>query len=154
MPAFASLLHQNGSLYPIKGMFVDDSECAVVPAGSTWARNPVPRINTDNIGLAFIGGCTDGPPRRELWSAAKDDCQQFPTPCPDIDKDWFNCTDGSDVTQGGCDAVGGNNDHWGMCSGDWTLGMISDHVVVPKSLEAGRYVVSWRLDCEETAQIW
>ena len=54
----------NGTLYPIKGMFVDDSVCPVVPKGSTWARNPVPRIHTDNIGMAYIGGCWDqnGPP--------------------------------------------------------------------------------------------
>ena len=54
----------NGTLYPIKGMFVDDSVCPVVPKGSTWARNPVPRIHTDNIGMAFVGGCwgQNGPP--------------------------------------------------------------------------------------------
>ena len=54
----------NGSLYPIKGKFVDDSVCPVVPKGSTWARNPIPRIHDDNIGMAFIGGCwsQSGPP--------------------------------------------------------------------------------------------
>ena len=54
----------NGTLHPIKGMFVDDSVCPVVPKGSTWARNPVPRIHTDNIGMAFVGGCwgQNGPP--------------------------------------------------------------------------------------------
>ena len=54
----------NGTLYPIKGMFVDESVCPVVPQGSTWARNPVPRIHTDNIGMAFIGKCwnQNGPP--------------------------------------------------------------------------------------------
>ena len=48
----------NGSLHPLPGKFVDDSVCAVVPAGSTWARNPVPRIHTDNIGMAWIGACS------------------------------------------------------------------------------------------------
>ena len=47
----------NGTLYPIKGMFVDESVCSVVPKGSTWARNPIPRIHDNNIGMAFIGGC-------------------------------------------------------------------------------------------------
>ena len=148
-----AILWNNGSRYRIPGAFVDETVCPVVPPGSTWARNPVPRINTDNIGLAYVGNCTQGPPRREDWSAAKEDCQQFASPCP-FDQDWFECTNGTDVTQGGCDNVGGNNDHWGMCSGDWTLGMVEDRVQIPKSLNPGKYVVSWRMDCEETAQIW
>lgn len=143
------ILWNNGSATPIRGVFVDEQVCPVVPAGSTWARNPIPRINTDNLGLAFVGQCTTGPPRREMWSASKSDCQQFDSACPSLDTDWFQCTDGK--TQGGCDAKG-NNDHWGWCSGDWTLGMVADKVVVPKSLKPGKYVVGWRLDCEETAQ--
>ena len=46
------------------------------------------------------------------------------------------------------------NRHEGMCSGDWTLGMVSDQVVVPTTIKPGKYVLSWRMDCEETAQIW
>ena len=146
-----AIMWNNGSSRPIPAMYVDDTVCPVVPAGSTWARSPVPRINTDNDGLAFEGNCTTGGERREWWSAAKKDCEQFPNPCPDIDEDWFKCDDGYE--QGGCDAAG-NNDHWGYCSGDWTLGMVADRVVVPKELPPGKYVVGWRLDCEETAQIW
>ena len=104
----------NGTLHPIKGMFVDDSVCPVVPKGSTWARNPVPRIHTDNIGMAFVGGCwgQNGPPgeveRVTLlkddqsqcglfqvcrqagapWCPDKEDCSNFPTPCPEIDRGW------------------------------------------------------------------
>ena len=65
----------NGTLHPIRGMFVDDTVCPVVPKGSTWARNPVPRIHTDNIGMAFVGGCwgQNGPPGevgwRDLWQS-------------------------------------------------------------------------------------
>ena len=67
----------NGTLYPIKGMFVDDSVCSVVPKGSTWARNPIPRIHDDNIGMAFIGGCW-GPHEQEgptSWPHPKDGCR-------------------------------------------------------------------------------
>lgn len=46
------------------------------------------------------------------------------------------------------------NQHEGWCSGDWTLGMVSDKVVIPADIKPGSYVVSWRMDCEETAQIW
>lgn len=151
-----AIMWNNGTLRPIKGTFVDHTVIGtdgkpVVPEGHVWARNPVPRIHTDNIGMAYVGKCTMGPPRRESWSASKEDCQQFASPCPDIDTGWWNCTDG--VHQGGCDKSG-NSDHWGYCSGDWTLGMIADRVVVPKDLKPGKYVVGWRMDCEETAQIW
>jgi hypothetical protein len=46
-----AVMWNNGTLYPIKGKFVDDSVCSVVPKGSTWARNPIPRIHT---GTAFV----------------------------------------------------------------------------------------------------
>ena len=78
----------NGTLYPIKGMFVDDSVCPVVPQGSTWARNPVPRIHDDNVGMAFVGECTADCKQEDSPSfrcPAKQDCSNFPTPCPEID---------------------------------------------------------------------
>ena len=53
-----AIMWNNGTLYPIKGKFVDGSVCAVVPKGSTWARNPIPRIHTDNVGMA----CATHPP--------------------------------------------------------------------------------------------
>ena len=84
-PAHA-IMWRNGSLQPIEGKFVDHSVIGtdghpVVPEGHVWARNPIPRIHTDNIGMAYVGKCTRGAPRRELWSAAKEDCQQFASPC-------------------------------------------------------------------------
>ena len=70
----------------------------------------------------------------------------------------------------------------GECSSDWVVGVISDHVLIPKDLPtgesklahsllrclksclcplaascapcAGEYVLGWRWDAEETAQIW
>ena len=138
-----AIMWNNGSLHPLKGAFVDDADCPVVPKGSTWARNPIPRIHTDNIGMARVGKCTYAPPRRGSWSAAKDDCQQFPSPCPALDVGWVETR-----------ASGDGNDHEGACSGDWTLGMVADRVVIPRELKPGRYVVGWRMDCEETAQVW
>ena len=32
--------------------------------------------------------------------------------------------------------------------------MVEDRVKIPKTLKPGKYVVGWRMDCEETAQIW
>jgi len=154
-----AIMWNNGTLYPIKGMFVDDSVCPVVPKGSTWARNPVPRIHTDNIGMAFVGGCwgQNGPPGEVCrqagapWCPDKEDCSNFPTPCPDIDRGWY----GGNATQMPTEFVApDDNRHEGWCSGDWTLGMISDKVVIPEDIKPGSYVVSWRWDCEETAQVW
>ena len=31
-----------------------------------------------------------------------------------------------------------------VLQGDWTLGMISDELVVPKTIKPGKYVLSWR----------
>ena len=42
----------------------------------------------------------------------------------------------------------------GACSGDWTAGVIADQVVIPQSLKPGKYILGWRYDCEETAQVW
>ena len=108
----------NGSLLPLPGRFVDDSVCPVVPRGSTWARNPVPRIHDDNLGMAWIGGCWGqrGPPGQVSQTRGdpvvgsgegevvqvcrqegapvfrcpdKEDCSNFPTPCPGLDQGWY-----------------------------------------------------------------
>ena len=42
----------------------------------------------------------------------------------------------------------------GACSDDWVVGLIYDEVILPKDLAPGHWVLGWRWDCEETAQIW
>jgi hypothetical protein len=157
-----AIMWNNGSLYPIPkaAKYVDDSVCEVVPKGSTWARNPIPRIHTDNVGMAFVGKCL---PQRKIngcsqpgagWCGEKDDCQQFPSPCPDLDNGWYGPGGNATHMPSGPAFVPDSNRHEGWCSGDWTLGMVSDELVIPKTLAPGKYVMSWRMDCEETAQIW
>lgn len=103
------------------------------PRGSTWARNPIPRTNDDNKGLHDPVSCP-GPNGR-----SGPGCTQFPAPCP-TDTGIYNwSTDGSGQ---------------GACSGDWTAGVIEDTVLIPAGLAPGDYVLGWRQDCEETAQIW
>lgn len=52
-------------------------------------------------------------------------------------------------------AVGQYGYDAGPCAGDWpTKVMIMDNVRVPADLEPGEYVLSWRWDCELTAQVW
>jgi len=155
-----AIMWNNGTLRPIEGKFVDDSVCPVVPTGSTWARNPIPRIHQDNTGMAFVGQChpqsapagqptckQDGAP----WCPAKKDCEQFPNPCPGLDEGWYM---GNSTHMPTGSFLPDSNQHEGWCSGDWTLGMVSDEVVIPADISAGRYVLSWRIDCEETAQVW
>jgi len=125
-----ALVWNNGTRYPIKGVYVDTG---VKPAGSTWARNPVPRTNDDNFGLHDPDSCP-GPNGR-----SGPGCTQFPAPCPQDTGPYPWSTDGSGQ---------------GACSGDWTAGLISDHIIIPEDVPAGDYVLGWRWDCEETAQIW
>ena len=42
----------------------------------------------------------------------------------------------------------------GVCSGDWTGGVIVDVVRIPADLTPGAYVLGWRWDCEESTQVW
>mmetsp|Transcript_78799 Transcript_78799/g.123004 ORF Transcript_78799/g.123004 Transcript_78799/m.123004 type:complete len:154 (+) Transcript_78799:3-464(+) len=130
-----------------KAIFVDGD--AVKPKGSTWARNPIPRIWDQKTGLHNPDACP-GPTTR---ANPKPGCLAFPAPCP---WDTYNttgllpCDPGTDPDLlGRCDGNG-----MGQCSSDWVVGVISDHVFIPSDLPAGEYVLGWRWDCEETAQIW
>ena len=89
--------------------------------------------NDDNIGLADLPGCP-GPTGK---SGPR--CVQFQPPCPQDTGRLPWSTDGSGQ---------------GECSGDWTMGLIADKLIIPKTIAPGDYVLGWRQDCEETAQIW
>ena len=47
-----------------------------------------------------------------------------------------------------------DGDGMSQCSSDWVVGVISDKVIIPADLPAGDYVLGWRWDAEETAQVW
>ena len=120
---------RNGTRLSLPGVWVDTG---TTPPGSTWARNPIPRIADDNRGLANASSCP-GPTGR-----SGPGCVQFKPPCEEDTGPYPWSTDGSGQ---------------GACSGDWTAGLITDKVKVPAGLK-GRYVLGWRYDCEETAQVW
>jgi hypothetical protein len=42
----------------------------------------------------------------------------------------------------------------GKCSGDFIAGSIVDHVAIPPEIKPGDYVLSFRWDCEETAEVF
>lgn len=132
-----ALQWNNGTRLPINGTFVDEGTW---PAGSTWAMNPVPRIDFDSkgsgqpadfTGCRYVHGVVEGLA-----------CRQFDPPCP-WDDGWYS--------QPG---VAHSVDVEGACSGDWTGGVIIDEVIIPADLPAGDYVLGWRWDCEETSQVW
>lgn len=132
-----ALQWNNGTKYPINGTWVDTG---TIPEGSTWAMNPIPRIDFDSTssgqqkgytGCKMVGGEPTGP-----------SCRQFDPPCP-WDKGWF----AQPPAKQSVDVVG-------ECSGDWTLGRIVDEVIIPKDLPTGEYVVGFRWDCEESTQVW
>jgi len=124
------LVWNNGTRFPIEGIFVSEGTW---PLGSTWARNPIPRVNDDNKGLADFAGC----PGPDGKSGKR--CIQFPAPCPQDVGRYPWSEDGSGQ---------------GACSGDWTAGVIEDTVIVPLNAAPGKYLLSWRWDAEETAQVW
>lgn len=97
----------------------------------------------DNIGLANPADCPGPDSTSGIGRGASlgtyNGCLQFPPPCPQDTHRMPWSTDGSGQ---------------GACSGDWTAGLISDHVIIPADMPLGKYLLSWRWDCEETAQIW
>lgn len=114
------------------------------PAGSMWARNPIPRIN-DSPGDS---GSPSDLAQNCQNPADGLGCRQFSPICPEpagtnASRPWHKIEPASRKS----DVEGG-------CSGDWTSGMLVDFLQVPVGLSAGRYVLGWRWDCEETAQVW
>ena len=87
-----ALLWNNGTRLPIDGIFVDEG---TEPKGSTWARNPIPRMGEPSPGCLKVGS----------------QCLSFKPPCPQ------DCT--VDPT---CRSPGHKTDpgtQQGQCSGDW-----------------------------------
>jgi len=108
------------------------------PVGYPWALNPIPRIHFDSSSSgqpAGWSGCT------EPAIGAK--CIAFAPPCTG-DTGWKQ-VNGTRTSP---------NDVQGKCSGDATTVTIIDRLEVPTSLAPGAYVLGWRWDCEETAQVW
>jgi hypothetical protein len=119
-----------------KGMYLNEGTS---PPGSMWARNQVPRIDD-----SFEGS---GEPwdKRSLCKdpAQGKACRAFEPICEEGTTPWHPIEPNARAS-----------DAEGYCSGDWTGGMLVDRVTIPAWLPAGDYVLSWRWDCEETAQIW
>jgi len=140
------------------------------PAGSEWARNPVPSCRTcdsvyDKCGapLPAVPGrgkdvypwmgqvqcmsmCMDQHPPWHVANGCEGELQ-FPEPAPGI-SGFRGAVVPSPLTLGeGAE----DNDDTPTASWDWS---IADEVEVPSHLKPGAYLLSWRWDSEESTQVW
>jgi len=120
------------------------------PPNSTWAMNPIPRINNfananDGPGNPACKGQGYGPGHTGAPLLA---CRQFESPAcspeDDAPENWKKHPGNPDFVYG----------IEGKCSGDFIGGVIVDHLVIPKDILPGEYVLGFRWDCEQSAQIW
>ena len=125
-----ALQWNNGTRYPLNGTWVDTGTS---PRGSTWAMNPIPRIDFDSSSSGQQKGYSGCSMKRGVPVGPA--CRQFNPPCPQ-DHGWYAQPPYKTSV-----------DVEGACSGDWTGGRIVDEVTIPKSLPAGDYVLGFRWDC-------
>ena len=95
------------------------------PEGSQWTRNPLPACGT------FDGG-------GELQQVCLG--SQFPPPAPGA-SGFYGLTPN--------DVAAGTTSNRRLTQ--WS---VVDRVRVPADIEAGEYVLSFRMDCEQTPQVW
>eukprot|EP00928_Gymnodinium_smaydae_P017880 TRINITY_DN16827_c0_g4_i1.p1 TRINITY_DN16827_c0_g4~~TRINITY_DN16827_c0_g4_i1.p1 ORF type:complete len:388 (+),score=27.65 TRINITY_DN16827_c0_g4_i1:48-1211(+) len=131
-----SLRWNNGKELFYKPMYLTEGTS---PPGSMWARNQIPRIDDSAEGSWEPWDkrnlCQDG--------ARGKGCRAFEPICEEATPPWHKIEPQSR-----------DSDVEGICSGDWTGGMLVDRVQIPTWLPPGQYVLGWRWDCEETAQVW
>jgi hypothetical protein len=102
------------------------------PSGSQWTKVPIPSCGgMYGGGLGCDAGCAE---------------PQFPSPVPGL---WGN---GPSNGCAGCDPKADSPYNQPICAKEMAYEII-DKVKVP-SLRPGRYVLSFRWDCEQTPQIW
>ncbi|CAE7916846.1 unnamed protein product, partial [Symbiodinium sp. KB8] len=129
------------------------------PAGSEWARNPIPSCEM------FSQARCEGLPRAAFISCAQaasgyDVVQcppgmlQFKEPFAGFSGHvpFWRSTLGQDVPQWST-TVSSNNAGSPPVSRGFPFSIV-DLVHVPENLEAGDYLLSWRWDCEQSSQVW
>merc|ERR1712232_1152759 len=104
------------------------TKVGTVPKGSQWTKNPIPACASHGGGSNQLSGTA-------CWLVGT----QFPSPGKNLDT-------GGDL-HGFCEAQG---THWRPDC----LFTIVDQVQIPENTEPGKYVLSFRWDCEQTPQIW
>jgi len=127
-----------------------DVSTGTIPAGSTWRRNPIPPCKTPNGG-AYGEQC--GPKN----GTDSDDYQFSPAGVDITRKGQLLGGFGAGGCYGAPYGVGcGQPPYGNRWDGLWAHEFhfnIVDQLEVPK-VPAGEYIMSFRWDCEQTAQIW
>jgi len=102
--------------------------------------------STEEINGTYVTEGTS--PAGSMWAMnplPEGPSKDFPAPCKE----------GSGTAVAAPTANGGHSHNPGPCAGNWpTTVNVMDQVRVPAHLPAGEYVLGWRWDCEQTAQIW
>lgn len=124
-----SLRWNDGKEMWFRGTYVSEG---TFPPGSMWARNPIPRIDDS--------AATSGEPASD--KGCKDPavglaCRAFSPVCEEeAGTPWHKIEPTSRAS-----------DVEGLCSGDWTDGVIVDRLQIPSDLAAGDFVLGWRWEC-------
>ena len=156
------------------------------PAGSEWARNPLPECNKCYLGAPSVNMTTHQATITAEPITASDKCGPPLKAVPGGKHDGNNETIARRLAwlkQAGCNlgcTVCG--DSMTIAAGPLTITTngelvetqfpvpkevprgpswapqaafsVMDKVVVPRGLEPGKYLLSWRWDCEESTQVW
>lgn len=131
-----SLRWNDGRELFYEGMYLTEGTS---PPLSMWARNQIPRIDD-----SFYDSGEPWDRRGLCKKGAKGKaCRAFEPICEEATPPWHKI-----------EPRARDSDVEGFCSGDWTGGMLVDRVQIPGWLTPGEYVLGWRWDCEETAQVW
>merc|ERR1711933_357122 len=119
--------------------------------------NPIPRID---LGLNSGGprgweGCVPTALGHDKPFPVSESCPQFkPLACKEVgNPPWHAIPGGRLLPNGFADGLPESNVE-GRCSGDFISASIVDMIIIPEDLPSGEYVLGWRWDGEETAQIW
>jgi len=139
------IIDNNDTMVPFNRTTVN---VGTFPEGSQWAMSPIPGCNT----------CSEGYVTK---------CGKPLDPVPGNGKsDWNNQVDcyaicdgaGSSKKSGACPEGTENyppsaKEYSGFGKYMWAWS-IMDRVKIPETLTPGRYLISWRWDCEESTQVW
>jgi len=127
-----------------------DVHVGTKPAGSTWRMNPIPGINQPSF--------------THYYGHGKDACNVSHTgiPLPT----GRGCMEFEPIA---CDEDAPNPEPWravpgyghpagpelmGKCSGNLINAAVVDQILIPHDTPPGEYVLGFRWDCEESAQVW
>ena len=127
------------------------------PKGSMWRKNPVPMCNCD-LGYDCFDFDDDVEAAEKRDGKPPGSYDMFRS----YNKTYFHPGQESDICRTGVqfptlvdEALGAPPFMPGgkMAGSAFDYEMV-DKLKVPKDIEAGEYVLSWRWDCEETPQVW